>query len=170
MPRSRSDAADSAAMPPATERTRGVEDRPSADLRVLMISPRGNARGDRGLGNGATDLPSQDQPATRLVLHWWGANGEERWRVERQPRLMLVTIVCLGLVVSVAASPSRQLTGRRLFDNRRSEASRDGRSDGGLGHLPADISSTSVQLGALGRNRGVAPGSPFSLSLLHADA
>ncbi len=67
---------------------------------------------------------------------------------------MIVTIVRLGLLVSVGATPARRLTGRRLFDNRRGEASRDGHSDRAHAPLPADIYSSTVQLGALGRNRG----------------
>jgi hypothetical protein len=63
---------------------------------------------------------------------------------------MLVTIVRLRLLVSVGASPSRRLTGRRLFDNRRGEVSRVEHSDGAPAPLPADILSSTVQLGARG--------------------
>jgi hypothetical protein len=71
-----------------------------------------------------------------------------------EPRfLVLVSATLIVSQIALADLVDVVLTGRRLFDSRRVQASRDERSDGARALLPADIPSSAVRLGARGENR-----------------
>jgi hypothetical protein len=102
---------------------------------------------------GRSELPHFG--ATRRSRPAGGADGEESWSVRPNCRLVACGVPLPRSLERGVERGRDRVTGPRLVDSRRVEASRDGHSDGGHGLLPADIFSSTVQLGAPRSFRGV---------------